>query len=585
MKSGAEKIKALRALIKQEGLDGFIIPKADEYQGEFVPPFAERLKWLTGFTGSAGIAVVLDDKACVLTDGRYTLQVSAQVDTQIYEVGDSIELGVHGWLKEHAPDGAVIGYDPWLHTPDQLKKITDEVPEVELRPVAENLIDKIWNDQPPKPNNPVQKFSDKIAGMSLGEKKKQIAAAVQKENAQAVILTLPDSVSWLLNVRGSDIECTPAVLSYAIVYADESRPVGWIAGQREIEGSLGDEVELVTLDAVAAFKEGAVMLDHARAPSWFKTTLEEQGVEVINAKDPCIDLKAIKTPSEFEAIKRAHVLDGAALCKFLHWLQQQNGITELDAQEKLQEFRTQSSAYRQNSFPTICGFGSNGAIVHYRASETTNKTLEEGSLLLVDSGGQYYEGEIAGTTDITRTVTIGEPTEEMRQRFTLVLKGHIALASARFPVSRTGKDIDAMARQPLWNEELDYAHGTGHGVGCYLAVHEEATSISTRGKATFKQGMLISNEPGYYKENEYGIRTENLVFVKEAGQCEERGKPMLAFETVSLAPIDRCLIVTDMLSDEEIKWLNEYHSQVYDRLKNLLEQEEAAWLEEQTQPL
>ena len=585
MKSAGEKIKALRALINQEGLDGFIIPKADEYQGEFVPPFAERLKWLTGFTGSAGIAVVLDDKASVLTDGRYALQVGAQVDTQIYEVGDSIELGAHGWLKEHAPGGAVIGYDPWLHTPDQLKKIADELPEAELRPVEENLIDVIWSDQPAKPNNPVQKFSDKIAGKTLSEKKKQIAAAVRKENAQAVILTLPDSICWLLNVRGNDIECTPSVLSYAIVYADETRPVGWIAGQRDIEGDMGDEVEFVKLDAITAFQDGAVMLDYARAPSWFKTALEEQGVEVINAKDPCIDLKAIKTPSEFAAIKAAHILDGAAFCKFLHWLQKQDGITELDAQEKLRQFRTQNSAYRQNSFPTICGFGSNGAIVHYRSNEETNKTLEQGNLLLIDSGGQYYEGDVAGTTDITRTVAIGEPTHEMRNRFTLVLKGHIALASACFPVSRTGKDIDAMARQPLWNEDLDYAHGTGHGVGCYLAVHEEATSISTRGKTTFKPGMLLSNEPGYYKEGEYGIRTENLVFVKESDQCTESGEAMLAFETVSLAPIDRRLIVKDMLSDEEVTWLNEYHAQLYGTLKNLLEQKEAAWLGEQTRPL
>lgn len=580
MKSTQEKITALRALIREKQLDGYIIPKADEFQGEFVAPYAERLKWLSGFTGSAGTAVVLADKACVLTDGRYTLQLKAQIDTDVFEPADSVKTGVHGWLKEQAPQGAVIGCDPMLHTPDQLKKIQDETPQITLRPVSENLVDAVWKDQPARPQNPVTLFSEEIAGRSAAEKKKLVAAAIRAQGARAAVITLPDSVCWLLNLRGSDIDYIPVALSYAIVYADDKKPVGWIADHHTLGGGLPQGVEMVTLGTVHELGGGPVLLDCARSAQWFKTALEDAGAEVINAKDPCIEIKAVKTPSEFEAIKQAHILDGIALCKFFCWLEKQTGINEMDVGEKLQEFRSLHPAYKQPSFPTIAGYGANGAIVHYRAGEHTSKTIQEGSLLLVDSGGQYYDGKtIAGTTDITRTVAMGSPTEAMCRHFTLVLKGHIALARAHFPRDTTGAQIDALARQPLWDEGLDYAHGTGHGVGCYLAVHEEATSISVRGTEPFAAGMLISNEPGYYEEGAYGIRTENLVFVIEREDKFE-------FETLSLCPVDQSLVVKDMLGEGEIQWLNDYHARVYEVLHaGLQDEEERAWLRARTRPL
>ena len=576
METTAEKIAALRGLMEEHGLDGFIVPKADEYQGEFVAPYAERLKWLSGFTGSAGTAIILNDQACLLTDGRYTLQAEQQVDDSIFEIGDSVKLGVHGWLEEHAGE-AVIGYDPWLHTPEQLQKITDT--GVNLKAIPQNLIDEIWEDQPEKPCGAVEKFSEEIAGRTFAEKKTEIAKAIEDADAKAAIITLPDSIAWLLNVRGSDIDYIPSVQSYAVVYAEEGRRVQWIVDPEKVQGSEID-ADIADLDIVENL-DGPVLLDFKHNPAWFKDILEGGGVEVVDYKDPCIEPKALKTPQEYKAIQKAHIIDGIAVTKFLYWIEQNanSGITELDVADKIHELRAQNPEFKGPSFPTISGFGPNGAIIHYRSTEETNIPLEEGSLLLVDSGGQYYNADdVAGTTDITRTIAIGQPSDEMRKNFTLALKGHIALASAEFDQKTTGKEIDALARAPLQKNGLDYAHGTGHGVGCYLAVHEEATSISIRGEEPFQPGMLISNEPGYYKEDEYGIRIENLVFVVE----KDGG---LAFETVSLAPIDQNLIVADMLSEQEKAWLNAYHEQVFSELKSGLSKDEVQWLQEKTRPI
>ena len=576
----------------EQGLDGFIVPKADEYQGEFVAPYAERLKWLTGFTGSAGVAIVLQNKACVLTDGRYRIQITGQIDNDIFAAGDSIKTGLHGWLLTHAEKGSKIGYDPWLHTPNQVQKLKEECPEIELIPVKHNLIDEIWLNQPEKPRGRVEIFPQSLAGASLKEKKARVAENIKAAGAQAAMITLPDSIAWLLNVRGSDIEYIPSVLSYAVVFADEAEPVWWIVDQAKVGADVrayGDGAfKLATLEDLQSIKASPIMFDCAHSPEYFHTQLLAQGQEIIDKKDPCIDLKALKTDAEVEAIKKAHIIDALALTKFLHWLDktvQRKEITETDVADQLQKFRAENSAYKGPSFATISGFGSNGAIVHYRADDQTNKTLEEGSLLLVDSGGQYCENDAAGTTDITRTIVIGQPSDEMRRNFTLVLKGHIALAMAKFPAGTTGAQIDTLARQPLWNEGLDYAHGTGHGVGCYLAVHEEAASISPKGTESFKSGMLISNEPGYYKDGAYGIRIENLVLVKEAGQCADTGGQMLRFETVSFVPIDRRLIDVKMLNVQERDWLNDYHAKLYEHLHEGLSNEVSDWLHTATLPV
>ncbi len=593
MDNSQAKIRALRAKMKEKGLEGYIVPKADEFQGEFVAPYAERLKWLTGFSGSAGVAIILMDNACVMSDGRYTLQLASQVDDTVFDVGDSINMGVHGWLNEYLADSTIIGYDPMLFTADQIARIENGAEQAVMKAVEGNLVDQIWDDQPEKPAGAVVTFDESIAGRSVKDKKAEISAAIQKQKAKACILTLPDSISWLLNVRGSDIDYIPSVLSYAVIYADDALPIHWITDEgkvgEDVLKNLNGQVEIAAFDVLEQLDDGPVMLDFASAPVWFKSSLTRQGVELKNVKDPCIAPKAIKSVSEGEAIKNAHIADGVALTKFLYWLDQKTpsgDVTEMDAEAQLLQFREEHPAFKGMSFPTIAGYGPNGAVVHYRSSEKTNTALSGGSLFLVDSGGQYYDGQnIAGTTDITRTIAIGDPSEEMIERFTQVLKGHIAVAAALFPEGTIGAQVDTLARQPLWASNLDFAHGTGHGVGCYLAVHEEAANISPRGKVAFEAGMLISNEPGYYKGGEYGIRIENLVYVRETGQLNSNEAPMLDFETVSFAPIDRNLIDAPSLTSAEAEWLNNYHALVFEKISPHLDDDLKDWLELQTRLL
>jgi len=583
-----EKLDALRGVMKEQGLDGFIVPSADEHQCEYPPPHARRLEWLTGFSGSAGIALVLQDGAVVLTDGRYIIQIKQQVDSKLYDTGNIVKTGAGDWLKENAGAGQVIGYDPWLHAPQQIARWQKKCGDVVLKPVEGNLIDAIWEDQPEKPCAPVEIFPDSIAGLSFVRKQTIVAESVKKAGASAAVLTLPDSVCWLLNVRGGDVDYTPLVLSYAILYADEGRVDWFVEPEKissEIKKHLGGKVQICPpadlSDAIDKLSERKVLLDFMRSPVWFKARLEESGAEVIDHKDPCILPKACKTKEEQAAIEQAHIRDGVALVKFLAWLDEEapkGNLTELDVVRKLEGFRKEDESYKGPSFATIAGFGPNGAVIHYKATEETNLEIKPPGLLLVDSGGQYPDG----TTDITRTVVIGKPTQDMCVNFTRVLKGHIAVAMARFPEGTLGVQIDALARQSLWNAGLDYAHGTGHGVGCYLQVHEEAAGISPRGKDAFKPGMLISNEPGYYEEGAYGIRIESLVLVEEEGHCENTDTNMLRFKTVTLAPIDHVLIVADMLSAEEKKWLNNYHAHVASVLCSMLDKYTAAWLKEQT---
>ena len=569
--------------MKMADVQGFLVPRADEYQGEYVPPSADRLRYLTGFTGSAGIAIVLTGRAAVLSDGRYTIQLKQQVDSSLFETGDSTRQSAAAWLAENA-HGLTIGYDPKLHTPREIETFAKK--GIALKPVA-NLLDEVWADRPAAPAAPVEAFPIGIAGISASDKLDHAAGAVREQEARAAIITLPDSIAWLLNVRSADIPHIPVALSYAILYADGT--LDWFIDAGRVPDAVlktfGNRVAIrpaeeltAALDALARER---VMIDGRRSAVWFENVLKSCGANIIDAKDPTIALKARKTRAEQAAMRAAHIRDGVAMVRFLRWLDKapmHERLTELDVERKLLEFRKSAKEFRDTSFDTIAGYGPNGAIIHYRASAETNRALENWNLLLLDSGAQYEDG----TTDITRTLAIGQPLPEMKERYTLVLKAHIAVASLRFPAGTTGAQIDAIARAPLWQRNLDYAHGTGHGVGCYLSVHEEAASLSPRGADPVEPGMILSNEPGYYKEGEYGIRLENLVLAYEDGRCEATGKTMLAFETLTLAPFDRHLIDPQLLTADEQFWLANYHKKVFAELAPHLNAEEQDWLKSQT---
>ena len=583
-----ERVSSLHKEIKKEGLDGYIIPRTDEFQGEFLAAYAQRLSWISGFTGSAGSAVILFDKAVVMSDGRYTLQLREQVDTALFELEDSTKTSVGGWLKENADEGARIGYDVWLHTPRQIEEIDKHCAEksIELVPCTRNLIDAIWFSQPVRPREKLSLFPDEIAGKSATQKCDEIAATVKEQGAAACLLSVGDSICWLLNVRSSDIDYSPLCLSYLMLHDDGS--LCWFIDPakltREIIGKLGQRLRVFGLDALEGRllglreqnKDTAIWLDRNSSPIWFEQVVKDAGINIVDAPDPCAAAKAIKTRTEQEAIRRAHIADGVALTRFLKWIDEnQNSsvsMNELSVEKQLEEFRRAEENYLGPSFPTIAGFAENGAIVHYRANKKTCREIKGDGLLLVDSGGQYQWG----TTDITRTIAIGTPTQEMRENYTRVLKGHIAVATAEFNKDVTGIEIDLLARKALHEVGLDYAHGTGHGVGCYLCVHEAATGISPREEKPFKPGMLISNEPGYYKEGEYGIRIENLVLVQES-----KNPGHYCFETVSFAPLDPMLIITEMLNEAEKEWLREYLMGVKENLSSLLSEEECAWLDTQ----
>lgn len=579
----AKRLEDLRRAMRVQGVDGFIIPRADEYQGEYIPDSANRLRWISGFTGSAGIAIVLKDIAAVLSDGRYTIQLRSQIDGQLFMAGDSTKISPAEWLSKNA-SGLKIGYDPKLHTPRELKAFADKGVEMAAVP---NLVDAVWADRADAPSAPVEMFPMEYAGKPAPDKLDEVAQAIAAAGADAAIVALPDSIAWLLNIRSNDIAHIPVALSYGI--ARENGGFDWFIDDARIDddvrSSFGNRVVVLPPSqleqSLTKLKGKKVLLDERRTSVWFAQTLKENGVQIIDAKDPVIDLKARKNRAEQNAMRRAHLRDGVAVTRFLHWFAKESikeRLTELEVEEKLEEFRRAAPEYRDSSFDTIAGFGANGAIVHYRADEKSNARIERWNMLLLDSGAQYLDG----TTDITRTVSVGEPTQEMKENFTAVLKAHIAVATARFPEGTTGAQIDALARAPLWQRGLDYAHGTGHGVGCYLSVHEEAASISPRGADAIQSGMILSNEPGYYKEGEYGIRIENLILAHENGVCEATGKKMLSFETLTFAPIDKNLIVQEMLSADEAFWLAQYHKAVFSNLSPYLEGEVLDWLKSAT---
>ena len=587
------RLAALRAELAERGLDGFVVPLSDEHQGEYVARRSQRLAWLTGFTGSAGMAIVLAERAALFVDGRYTLQAAAQVDDSLYEHRHITEEPADGWLREHLAASAALGYDPRLHGTRERDRLAAPCRAVGARlvPCEDNPIDALWAEQPPAPLGPIAPHPVQFAGTEASEKREAVAAQLAEKGAAAAVLSAPDSIAWLLNVRGADVANSPLPHSFAVVHRDSD--VDWFVDSRkllpEVPAHLGNAVHVQTpktmanvLDKLAGAGK-AVLIDATATPVWMVDRLTEGGAEVIRGADPCALPKACKNAVELEGIRAAHRRDGAALTRFLAWLASAppGSITELDAVDWLAAMRAGGEHYRGASFDTISGAGANGAIVHYRVTEESNRTLEPGSLYLVDSGGQYLDG----TTDVTRTVAIGRPEPEHRDRFTRVLRGHIALATARFPRGTTGAQLDTLARQFLWQAGLDYDHGTGHGVGHYLNVHEGPQRISRMGSAAaLAPGMVVSNEPGYYKSGAYGIRIENLVAVTEA---DDANGGFLGFETLTLAPIDRALIDPAMLTADERAWLDAYHARVADILTPLLadDADALAWLRAAAAPI
>ncbi|WP_188259119.1 M24 family metallopeptidase [Azospirillum tabaci] len=594
----AARIAALRGVLARAELDGFIVPRGDEHQGEYVPPRAQRLAWLTGFTGSAGHAIVGRQRAAIFVDGRYTLQVQAEVSGDLYEYRHLVDDPLTEWAGDALPRGGRLGYDPWLHTAGWVERTRQQLERIGLSlvPCPDNPVDRVWTDQPPAPLAPVVAQDHVFAGDSAADKRARIAGDLTRNGIGAVVLTQPDSIAWLLNLRGADVPCTPLPLSFAILKDDAQ--VDLFIDRRKlapgVEAHLGNQVAVRAPEELGAALDGLgregrkVMADPASTSAWIFDRLHMAGAKLERDPDPCALPKACKNEAELAGTRAAHIRDGAALVRFLHWLSQEapsGTVTEIAAADRLLAFRRANDRFRGLSFDTISGAGPNGAIVHYRVSEETDRRLEPGSLFLLDSGAQYQDG----TTDVTRTIAIGAPTPEMRERFTLVLKGHIAVSTARFPRGTTGSQLDTLARLPLWSVGLDYDHGTGHGVGSYLSVHEGPQRISkVPNSVALQPGMILSNEPGYYKTGAYGIRIENLIVVQPL-DLPMAERPMLGFEVLTLAPIDRNLVEPALLTQAEIAWLNAYHTQVRETLEPRLaggaDAAVAHWLRQATSPI
>ncbi len=592
-KNGPIRLAKLRKEMAERGLDGFIVPRGDEHQGEYVPARAERLSWLTGFTGSAGSAIILAREAAIFIDGRYTLQVRDQVDLNVLTPESLVENPPAKWLSHHAKPGMRIGFDPWMHSVEDAAKLRKALREnkAELVAVESNLVDAVWDDQPDAPLAPVVPHPSEIAGLSSEQKRLQIGEVIHGQGQDVAVLTQPESIAWLLNIRGGDVPHTPFPLGFAILGNDGR--VDLFMDKRKIDSDtmthLGNAVRLFEPDQfepeLAKLSGKIVRLDPKTASEIIRCKLDAAGAQLERDQDPCMLPKACKNPAELDGMRRAHVRDGAAVSKFLHFLSEEAAsgkLDEISAAKRLEAFRGEAADLKELSFDTISGAGSNGAIVHYRVNTATNRPIQSGELYLVDSGAQYPDG----TTDITRTIAVGEPSDEMRDRFTRVLKGHIALARARFPAGTKGVHLDILARQPLWDAGLDYDHGTGHGVGAYLSVHEGPQNIS-KGlvDVALQEGMVCSNEPGYYKEGGYGIRIENLIIVTEATPVPGGERPLLGFETITLAPIDLNLVEKSLLNDAEVDWLNSYHERVYDAVAPQVDEDQKAWLKSATRAI
>jgi Xaa-Pro aminopeptidase len=588
----APRLSALRVELARRGLDGFVVPHSDQHMGEYLPAFAERLAWLTSFTGSAGAAVVLKDKAAVFVDGRYTLQVARQTDTSLFEPRDLVAEGPQGWIPDALPKGAKLGYDPWLHTAHGVMHLRAACEKAGATLVAceTNPIDAVWTDQPAPPTTPAKPHALNLAGVQSEAKRLQLGEGLKKAGAEAAVITLADSVCWLLNIRGADVPHTPFTLAFAILHEDGGADLFLDPAKRnpELMAHLGNSVQVHNPDqfeaALAAMKGKSVLVDPATAAAAIFDRLHKAGATIRQGADPCQLPKACKNSLEIEGTRKAHIRDGAALARFFSWLSVNAAggtLTEIEAAKTLEGFRRATGCLSDVSFDTISGAGPNGAIVHYRVTQSTNRTIAQGDMFLIDSGAQYPDG----TTDVTRTVMVGEPTAEMKDRFTRVLKGHIALATARFPEGTIGMQLDTLARRPLWEAGLDYDHGTGHGVGSYLSVHEGPQNISKKPVLqALKPGMICSNEPGFYKTGAFGIRIENLVVVSELKDVGGE-RPMMEFETITLAPIDLNLVEPGLLTDVEKSWLNAYHARVQATIGHLVDEETRSWLDKATRSI
>lgn len=580
------RVAALCAELEVRGLDGFVVPHADEHLGEYIPLRSRRLAWITGFQGSAGTAAILSEAAVILVDGRYTLQVRDQVDESLFQVRHVPQEPLADWIAERLPSGGKLGVDPWQWTAKRLEALAKPCARAggSLVHVDSNPIDAVWTAQPPPPLAPVVPQPLEYAGEAHGAKRARLGAALADEGMDAAILTAPESVAWLLNVRGADVPNTPLALSFAILAADGA--VDWFVDGRKLDASIGAHLdEGVRIRPPAEFLAAlddlggrGVRVDPDASPARVLDRLAAAGATVSHGRDPCEIPKACKNDAELAGMRAAHTRDGVALTRFLAWLDREapaGRVDELGAERRLAELRAEGEHYRGPSFDTISGSGPNGAVVHYRATPETNRRLGPGELYLVDSGGQYLDG----TTDVTRTVAVGEPTDEMRARFTRVLKGHIAIAAARFPEGTAGGQLDTLARISLWEAGLDFDHGTGHGVGAYLGVHEGPQAISPRGGGVKLQpSMIVSNEPGYYRAGAYGIRIENLVAVVEAGVPDGGERTLLGFETLTLAPIDLRLVDPRLLTAGERAWLDAYHARVRETLSPLVDDSARRWL-------
>jgi Xaa-Pro aminopeptidase len=591
----AARLAALRDHLDRRRLDGYVVPRADAHPGEFLPLAAERLSWLTGFTGSAGTAVILREKAAIFVDGRYTLQVRRQVDGGLYEYRHLTEEPPAQWIADHLWRGGRLGFDPWLHSAAQaatLRRACEKV-GAKLTATADNPIDAIWSDRPPAPLSPMVAHPLAIAGESSEAKRRRMAEVVVREGADSAFIASPESIAWLLNVRGGDVPFTPLSLAFAVLHGNGAVDL-YVDGRKVVAESrrhLGAGVNLREPAALAADLDGlgqggrVVRVDRDNVPAWVWNRLERSGAQLRVGDDPCLLAKASKNAAELDGMRAAHRRDGAAMARFLAWLEQaasEGGVSERSAASRLESLRCAAAGYRGPSFETISGVGPNGAVVHYRGTAESDRVLTPGTLYLIDSGGQYEDG----TTDVTRTLAIGEPTAEMRRHFTCVLKGHIALATAVFPRGTSGMQLDALARRPLWDAGLDYDHGTGHGVGSCLGVHEGPARIAKRASPVLLEaGMVLSDEPGYYREDAYGIRIENLLAVEERPGHGDDGRPFLGFETLTLVPIDRTLVDVDQLTQEERGWLDAYHARVRDEIAPLLDETTCRWLESATRPL
>ncbi|MFL6949670.1 MAG: aminopeptidase P family protein [Xanthobacteraceae bacterium] len=589
----AARVERLRAELARRGLTGFIVPRADRHQNEYLPASEERLAWLTGFTGSAGVAIVLPERAVIFVDGRYTLQVRDQTDGDVFEVAHLIETPPETWIETSLSAGAKLGYDPWLHTTDAAEKLAKACAAAgaALVPTEPNPIDAIWTDRPAPPLGPVTLHDLRYAGEDSAAKLERVRGEIAKLKADALVISNPQSVAWAFNIRGADVPHAPLPLAFAIV-PREGRPALYVDG-RKLGNTVRDALEELAdtrephifahdLAAYGGAKQ-SVRLDRASAADALAKIMNQAGGKAPSGADPIALMKAVKNDTEIAGARAAHARDGAAVVRFLAWFDREaprGKLTEIDAVAALESFRRETGRLKDISFSTISGAGPNGAIVHYRVTRKTNRVIAPGELFLIDSGGQYEDG----TTDITRTIAVGEPSAEARARFTRVLKGHIAIATAVFPEGTTGAQIDSFARQSLWAAGLDFDHGTGHGVGSYLSVHEGPASISKRGAVALKRGMILSNEPGYYKAGAYGIRIENLVLVIAAPPVTGAEKPLNTFETLTLAPIDRRLIELALMTPEEIRWLNAYHARVFETIGPLVDAETRAWLTAATRP-